>query len=319
LEQLAPAPPRAPGSRAASAVRPARARRRRAGRHNRYGYAFFAPFLLVFLFAIVAPLLYAVYLSLYQQRLVGGNVFVGLANYTRAFTDPLFHAGLTRVAIFLVVQVPVMLGLALLAALAIDSGRLRWKGLFRIGIFIPYAVPAVVASLMWGYLYGPEFGLVHQVGRALGVGLPDLLDPSWILASVGNVVTWEFVGYNMLILYAALRAIPTELYEAASVDGAGEVRKAVSIKIPALRPALLLTAVFSVIGSFQLFNEPNVLQTLAPGVITTYYTPNMYAFNLVFNGQEYNYAAAVAVVLGGVTAIVAYAVQLRSFREERNR
>ena len=319
MEQLAPAPARAPGPRAAATARPARPRRRRAGRHNRYGYAFFAPFLLVFLFAIVAPLLYAVYLSLFQQRLIGGNVFVGLANYSRALTDPLLRAGLGRVALFLVVQVPIMLGLALLAALAIDSGRLRWPGLFRIGIFIPYAVPAVVATLMWGYLYGPEFGLVHQVGRALGVGLPDLLSAGWILASIGNVTTWEYVGYNMLILYAALRAIPTELYEAAAMDGAGEIRKAFSIKVPALRPALMLTTVFSVIGSFQLFNEPNVLHSLAPGVITTYYTPNMYAYNLAFNGQEYNYSAAVAVVLGGATAIAAYAVQLRTFRRERAR
>jgi multiple sugar transport system permease protein len=305
-----------PPGAATRAERPPR-RRRTALKHNRYGYAFFAPFLAVFAIAIAAPLLYAVYLSLFQDRLVGGTVFVGLENYRHALTDPLFHSGLARVALFLLVQVPIMLGLALLAALAIDSGRLRWQGLFRIGIFIPYAVPAVVAALMWGYLYGPTFGLVHQIGSALGLNLPDLLSRSWILASIGNVTTWEYVGYNMLILYAALRAVPQELYEAASMDGAGEVRKAVSIKIPALRQALLLTTIFSIIGSFQLFNEPNVMQQLAPGVITTYYTPNMYAFNLAFNGQEFNYSAAIAVVLGGVTAIVAYTVQLRAFRKER--
>jgi multiple sugar transport system permease protein len=101
------------------------------------------------------------------------------------------------------------------------------------------------------------------------------------------------------------------------VDGAGEIRKAVSIKLPALRQALLLTTIFSIIGSFQLFNEPNVMQSLAPGAITTYYTPNMYAYNLAFNGQEFNYSAAIAVILGGVTAIVAYTVQLRANRGER--
>jgi multiple sugar transport system permease protein len=138
-----------------------------------------------------------------------------------------------------------------------------------------------------------------------------------MLASVGNITTWEYTGYNMLILYAALRSVPYELYEAAEVDGAGEFRKAFSIKIPALRQALLLTTIFSIIGSFQLFNEPNVLQALAPGVITTNYTPNMYAYNLAFNGQEFNYSAAIAVVLGGVTALVAYAVQLWTNRQER--
>jgi multiple sugar transport system permease protein len=291
--------------------------RARPSHHGRYGYLFFSPFFLVFAFAIAAPLIYAVYLSLYQNRIIGGNVFVGFANYTRAFGDHLFQVGLARVALFLAVQVPIMLGLALFAALAIDSGRLRWSGVFRIGLFIPYAVPAVVASLMWGYIYGPNFGLVHSVSDALGVRLPDLLSKSWILSSIGNVVTWEFVGYNMLILYSALRTIPDELYEAAEMDGAGEIRKAWSIKIPALRQALLLTLIFSVIGSFQLFVEPNILQFLAPGAVSTYYTPNMYAYNLAFNGQQSGYAAAIAVVLGGVTAIVAYVVQLRANRSER--
>ncbi|MGW6912921.1 carbohydrate ABC transporter permease [Kitasatospora sp. NPDC054939] len=289
--------------------------RSRRPRHGAFGYSFIAPFLLVFAVGIIAPLVYAAYLSLFQDRLVGGTVFVGLENYRRALTDDLVRAGLWRVLLFLVVQVPFMLLLALLAALALDSGRLRWAGLFRIGIFVPYAVPAVVASLMWGYLYGDRFGLVGQIGEALGVGVPDLLGSSWMLASIGNVVTWEYVGYNMLILYAALRTVPHELYEAAEVDGAGELRKAWSIKLPALRPALVLATVFSVIGTFQLFNEPNVMQSLAPGVISTSYTPNMYAYNLAFNGQQFNYSAAVAVVLGGVTALAAYAVQVRSMRK----
>ncbi|MGV9268341.1 carbohydrate ABC transporter permease [Kitasatospora sp. NPDC003701] len=295
--------------------RPRRARRTGRPGHGAFGYVFLAPFLVVFLIGIVAPLGYAAYLSFFQDRLVGGTVFVGLDNYRRALTDDLFRAGLGRVALFLVVQVPVMLLLALAAALALDSGRLRWPGLFRIGIFVPYAVPAVVASLMWGYLYGDRFGLIGQVGEVLRTDVPDLLGSSWMLASIGNVVTWEYVGYNMLILYAALRTVPHELYEAAEVDGAGEFRKAWSIKLPALRPALLLATVFSVIGTFQLFNEPNVMQSLAPGVISTSYTPNMYAYNLAFNGQQFNYSAAVAVVLGAVTAVAAYAVQFRSTRK----
>jgi len=280
---------------------------RRATRYHLAGWAFSAPFCLVFLIAIVAPLAYAVYLSLYQDRLVGGNVFVGLANYVAAFSDRLFHVGLGRVALFLVAQVPIMLTLATLAALALDSGRLRWAGVYRVGIFVPYAVPAVVATFIWGYLYGDDFGLFG--GAALS--------GQWILVSIGNISTWSWTGYNMLILYSALRVVPKELYEAAEIDGAGEIRKAVSIKLPALRPALLLCTIFSIIGSFQLFNEPNVLAALAPAQITTYYTPNMYAYNLAFNGQQYNYAAAIAVVLGLVTIAVSYAVQLTAGRRER--
>ena len=109
----------------------------------------------------------------------------------------------------------------------------------RIGLFLPYAVPAVVAALMWGYIYGGQFGLAGQVFGFFGVPAARLPRAEPDAASIGNIVTWSFVGYNMLIFYASLRAIPTELYEAAAIDGAREWRKAWSIKLPALRPALI--------------------------------------------------------------------------------
>jgi multiple sugar transport system permease protein len=273
------------------------------------GWGFVGPFLAVFAFALVAPIAYAIYLSLFRQQLIGGTTLVWFANYRQALTDPQFWGSVRRVAVFLVVQVPIMLVLALLLALALDSGRLRWSPLYRLSIFLPYAVPAVVAALMWGFMYGSQFGLIARLRSALHVGLPDPLSGSWVLASVGNVVTWEFVGYNMLILFAALRAVPGDLYEAAEIDGAGALRIARSIKLPALRPAMVVAVVFSVIGSLQLFTEPNVLEKLAPDTVTTTFTPNMYAYNLSFAGQEYNYSAAIAVIMGVLTVAAASAVQ----------
>jgi multiple sugar transport system permease protein len=152
------------------------------------------------------------------------------------------------------------------------------------------------------------------LGRALDLPVPRFLSDGWMLASLANVVTWEFAGYNMILLYAALRAVPRELYEAAAVDGAGPWRIAWSIKLPALRPALLLALVFSVIGSFQLFNEPNLLQRIAPDVIDSAYTANLYAYSLAFIGQKVNYAATVSFVLGLVTVIVSYTVLLTANR-----
>ncbi len=162
---------------------------------------------------------------------------------------------------------------------------------------------------MWGFIYGDQFGLVASLNSALHVGLPDPLSGSWMLASIGNIVTWEFVGYNMLIFYSALRSVPGDLYEAAEIDGAGPVRIARSIKLPALRPAIVIATIFSIIGSFQLFNEPNILHPLAPNTIPPYFTPNMYAYNLSFSGQEYNYSATIAIVMGVLTMIMAYVVQ----------
>jgi multiple sugar transport system permease protein len=292
----------------AAVARRAVFRRPRRGRWT--GWGFVGPFLIVFGVALVAPVCYAIYLSLFRQQLIGGNAFVGLANYHLALSDPRFWQSLRRVLLFLAVQVPVMLALALLAALALDSARLRWAAVYRLSIFLPYAVPAVVASLMWGFMYGSQFGLVARLSSLLRVGLPDPLSGSWVLISIGNIVTWEFAGYNMLIFYAALRAVPGELYEAASIDGATALGIVRWIKLPALRPALVVAGVFSVIGSLQLFNEPNILQQLAPDAIGTNFTPNIYAYNLSFAGQEYNYSAAIAIVMGVITMVLAYAVQL---------
>jgi multiple sugar transport system permease protein len=286
--------------------------------HARTGYLFVAPFMLVFLGLLVLPLAYAGYLSLFQERLIGGTVFSGLGNYTRALTDPRLLAGMGRVALFFLIQVPIMLAIALLAALAIDSGLLRMAKTFRLGIFLPYAVPSVVATLMWGYLYGQDFGPFAQLAGKLSLPAPKFLSSDWMLGSIANIVTWEFTGYNMIILYAALRAVPHDLYEAAAVDGAGAIRTAWSIKIPALRPALLVCLIFSVIGSFQLFNEPQLMQRLAPSVIDGAYTPNLYAYTLAFTGQEVNYAAAVSFFLGTVIVVASYAVLFVTSRRSRS-
>lgn len=280
------------------------------------GWQFAGPFAVVFLIVFIAPLAYALYLSLFQNRLIGGNAFVGLDNYFAVLSDGQFWDGFVRVLMFLLIQVPIMLILALVAALAIDSARLYASGLFRMVLFLPYAVPAVVAVLIWGFMYGSNFGLAADLNDLLGGDVVRPFSASWILASIGNIVTWEFVGYNMLIFYSALKTIPVDLYEAAEIDGARGWQVVKAIKLPAVRGAVVIATIFSIIGSFQLFNEPNVLKPLANNVITSYFTPNMYAYNLSFAGQQYNYAATVAIVMGLITAIIAYVVQLRGTRKE---
>lgn len=309
-------PARARPSGASAPAGRAPAPRQRTQRRRWIGWAFVAPFLVVFIAFLVVPVAYSVYLSLFRDQLVGGNVFVGLANYQGVLTDHRFWSAFGRIALFFVVQVPVMTVLAMVAALAIDSARLLWAPFFRIVLFLPYAVPGVVAALIWGFMYGGRFGLTGSVNDLLGSAVLTPFSHGWILVSIGNIVTWEFLGYNMLIFYAALRTVSNDLYEAAELDGAGPLRVVRSIKIPALRGALVIALIFSTLGSFQLFNEPNLLKTLAPNVITTYFTPNMYAYNLSFAGQQFNYAATVAIIMGVITGVVAYVVQNRGTRKE---
>jgi multiple sugar transport system permease protein len=284
--------------------------------HGFAGFLFTLPFMALFLAFFIAPLGYALYLSLYRQQLVGGNKFVGLDNYKDGLSDSQFTSGVGRVALYMVVQVPIMLGLALVFALILDSAKVWFPKLFRIAFFMPYAVPTVIAALMWGYLYGRDFGPFADIAKAVGATPPNFLSEKTMLWSIANVSTWTWTGYNMIIFYAALRAIPSELYEAAAVDGAGAVRIARYVKLPLLRPALLLCTIFSVIGAFQLFAEPQIFYSIAPDVIGKAYTPNLYVYNLSFSDQRLNYAAALSFLLGLVVFVVSFVVMYASRRQE---
>ncbi|MEV4565988.1 sugar ABC transporter permease [Nonomuraea sp. NPDC049419] len=286
---------------------------RRRGRPQT-GLAFIAPFAALFALVFIVPIAYAAYLSLFQDKLVGGNVFVGLDNYTKLVADPQFWDGVGRVVRFTLVQVPIMLLLSTALALALDSLRLHGARFLRVTIFLPYAVPAIVATLMWGFLLGVKYGLFGSLNDALGTDV-DPFSPGTTLISIGVMVTWAFTGFNMLIFYAALKAIPRELYEAAAIDGANEWQIVRAIKLPALRGSLAVTVIFSIIGTFQMFNEPQILPTMvANSGVTSFYTPNLYAYNLAFTGSQQGYAAALALVMAAITIAVAYAVQIRGLR-----
>ena len=288
---------------------PARKRRK-----AQIGLVFIAPFAVLFTLVYIMPIGYAGYLSLFQQKLVGGNTFAGFANYVQLTQDPQFWDSVGRVVRFTAVQVPVMLIFAMALALALDSRRLHGTKFMRVSIFLPYAVPAVVSTLMWGFLLGVKYGLAGSIDKALGIAINPFA-PSTTLTSIGVMVTWAFTGFNMLIFYAVLKAVPRELYEAAALDGATEFQMVRRIKLPALRRSLVVAVIFSIIGTFQLFNEPQILPAMvANSGITTYYTPNVYAYNLAFTGSEEGYAAALALVMAAITIAVAYAVQIKGLR-----
>ena len=269
-------------------------------------YLFVAPFLLLFIAFVVAPLAYALYMSLFRDTLVGGRQFAGAAAYIKVAGDAKFWGGIWNLVLFGIVQVPIMLGLALLFAIVLDRGQVYGKSIFRLGFFLPYAVPSVIATIIWGYLYGPAFGPFTQLANAWGLPPPDFLSPGAMVFSLANIVTWEFVGYNMVIYYAALKAIPGDLSEAARIDGASPWQFARLIQLPLLWPAILLTIIFSINGTLQLFNEPWLMRALARNTINSSYTPNIYAYSLATANQQYGYAAAVSFVLGVVIAGAAY-------------
>ena len=278
---------------------------RRRGPHNRAAVAIFVlPFGLLFIAFYVIPIAYAVWESLqviHRDGTFGAPtlVFGGLSQYFLVFQDTDFWSSIGRVLAFGAVQVPVMLILALVFALLLDSPLVKGKRFFRLAFFAPYAVPGVIAAIMWGYLYSPSLSPFKLVTSNV-----DLLDGGTVLWSIANVVTWVYVGYNMLIIYSALLAIPSEIYEAARLDGAGQFRTAWSVKIPLVAPALVLTAVFSIIGTLQLLTEPQVFKQFSSAITSTY-TPNLLVYS-TSSVPNFNLAAAFSVVLALATFILSF-------------
>ena len=282
---------------------------------KRTGLFFVLPFFLIFVLLLIVPLVYSGFISLYKKGLIGGNRYVGFENYITMIHDPQWVSSVGRVFLYFFLQVPIMLIIAVFAALAIDSGKLRFPKFFRIAIFIPYAVPAIIGCIIWGYIYVKNYGFLNQLLGYLHIHHVDWWGNSTqALGSISAIVTWEFAGYNMIILYAALKGLSTELYEAAAVDGAGALKIALRIKLPQLYPAIFLTLIFSIIGSFQLFTEPQTLNLQAPTVLNNYFSPNVYAYSVAFQGQQLNYAATISFSLGLIIAFFAIIATLVSRR-----
>ena len=280
----------------------AKARRRR----SMIGWAFVAPFAAVFIVFLVAPLLYAFYLSLFKKALIGGTQFVLFDNYLKAFTDENFLNGVGFVLRFSIVLIPLQMLVSLVIALILDVVTTRFAKFSRLMVFLPYAIPAVIGALMWGFLYSKNFGPLGELFGLVGATAPDFLSPDLILFGLLNIVTWQWAGYYMVILYAALQGIDPSIYEAARIDGANNWQIAVRIKVPLISNSLLLILVFALIGTLQFFNEPMMLKFLAAGSIGPDFTPNMYAYQQAFALANFNYGSAISFALGIVVFICVY-------------
>lgn len=280
-------------------------------RRARSGLGFVAPFVVMFVLFLVVPIGYSIYQSFIGVERSGPlglgettSVFVGFDNYVRALSDGNFIGSFRRVVLFGLVQVPIMIALATTLALLLDSASARGVRFFRASYFMPYGVPGVIASILWGFMYVPGISPLVDVLGAVGIDV-NFLDRSTAMWSIGNILVWQFAGYNMLVIVAQLHSVNREIYESARVDGATGWQVVRHIKLPLIRPALVLTTVFSIIGTIQMFAEPEVLRPISTG-ITSNYTPNMNAFSQAFDNNNYGLAAAQAVIIAAVACVLAF-------------
>ncbi|MDG4860069.1 sugar ABC transporter permease [Streptomyces sp. T-3] len=276
-------------------------------------YGFLLPAALLFALFFALPVGYAIWLSLQKVEVKGlglgkdarSEVWAGLSNYADALGDSELLAGALRVLGYGAIVIPVMLGLALLFALFLDTDRVRLAPYTRLAIFLPYAVPGVVAALLWGFLYLPDVSPFYFILDKLGLPQPYLLDGGPLFLALSNIAVWGGTGFNMIVIYTSLRAIPAEVYEAAKLDGCSQLQIALRIKIPMVAPSLVLTFFFSIIATLQVFNEPTLLRPLTNSISPTW-SPLMKVYEDAFGKGDIYSAAATAVLIAVVTLAISF-------------
>lgn len=302
--EIDPAAPSEPTRRGGSAS-PRRSWRRL---QRLKGASFTWPFFAGFAVFTVLPVVLALGQSLFSEKSSGlgfGGAevsFSGVDNFVRGLTDEIFWESMLRVGIYAAVVVPATQIVSLVLALLVDAVTRRVAGRFRLSLLIPYMIPGIVATMIWIYLYSPVVGPLQPVFDALGLDV-NFFSGSMIWFSIGNLALWGTIGFNMLILYGALQAVPRELFDAARVDGASDFRIAMSIKVPYVRGSLVLTGLLSIIGTLQIFAEPTLFRAVSPETITKDFTPAMVIFNQAFQVGNLNYAAALSIILAAVVGI----------------
>ncbi len=273
---------------------------------------FMVPFFLLFALVTLAPIGYAAYMSLFREQSSGlgfggtERLFVGAGNFTETLTDPAFLASFGHIALYCLVYIPVMIGGALALALLVDSALARAKRFFQIAYYLPHAVPGLIASLIWLYLYTPGLSPLTEALAALGSDW-NFFGKDEAFFSIVNVSAWQWIGYNMIIFYAGLQAIPRETLEAATVDGAGAWRTALQVKIPMIRSTVVLTLLFTIVGAIQLFDAPKLVQ-LRAAELGTDWSPTMYIYAQAFENRDYGQAAAASLLLAVVAGVLSFVV-----------
>ncbi|MFF1348889.1 carbohydrate ABC transporter permease [Streptomyces sp. NPDC058322] len=297
----------------APARAPAAPRRRR---RRPTAWMFAGPAAVLFVLFFAYPL-GASLLQSFTTEDAGATRWVGLDQYRRMIHDPAFLESLFNTGVILVVQVPVMIGLALVLAVLLNQSWLRFRGTWRAVYFLPAVTTLVAYAVVFQVLLKTDGGLVNQILGTVGIGQVDWLNnPTWARVSLIASLTWRWTGYNAVILLAGLQSIGKEQYEAAAIDGATTFSTYTRVILPQLRPVVLFCVITSTIGTLQLFDENYVLTRGGPDDATL--TPVVYLYKTGFQQLDFGYAAAIAWVVVALIAAIS-ALQYIAFGRERRR
>ncbi|NUR84602.1 MAG: sugar ABC transporter permease [Nonomuraea sp.] len=283
------------------------------------GWVFALPFVLLYAAFEVFPLIVSVVMSFTDMKSTDLREPlainpVGLDNFARILADGKFWQATFNTLVFVAASVPITLAAGLALAIALNSGISRLKTFFRVSFYLPVVSSGVAIAVIWRYLLSTDTGLFNSALRLIGIDGPAWLnDTATALPSLIMMAVWRHLGFAMVIFLAALQGIPRELYEAASIDGAGRAQAFRGVTLPMLRPAMLFTVVISVIGNLQFFEEPFIMTQGGPLGTTNSISYQIYT---TFGFGQYGYAAAMSwvlfVIIAGLTLL-----QFRLMREKR--
>jgi ABC-type sugar transport system permease subunit len=292
---------------------------RRPWRDDLTGWAFAAPFVILFGIFLAFPILASFVLSFTSFGLKDlanpvGSTVVGLKNYVDLFSDPVFWTALFNTFYFVIVGVPLTLVFGLLIATALNRGVSRFRTVFRVGYYLPVITSIVAIAVVWRFLLDPDVGLINMALGGLGINGPAwLADPVLAMPSIIAMAVWRNLGFAMIVFLAGLQAIPAMLYEAAAIDGAGRWQGFRYVTLPMLRPTILFMTVITTIGYLQLFEEPFVMT--AGGPLNKTLSITMYMYQQGFTFFHQGFASSIAYVLFVIVAIVAF-LQFKFLRSD---
>lgn len=275
-------------------------------RKNIYGWIFVTLAAIIILIFALIPIIQALILSTQSGKGVVTK-FVGIDNYRRLFSDPMFLTSIKNTFIFLIVQVPIMIVLALVVAKILNNPKIKFRGLFRTAVFLPCVTSLVAYSVLFKSMFAVD-GMINDFLLFFNIinnPIPWLLDPFWAKVTIIIAITWRWTGYNMIFYLAGLQNIDTSIYEAAKIDGANAITEFFKITVPMLKPIILLTTITSTIGTLQIFDEVVNITAGGPGDATL--TISQYIYNLSFKfTPNFGYAATVSYAIVFIVVILSF-------------
>ena len=275
-------------------------------RLNRTGWCFVIPSVILIILFVFYPMVQALITSF--QTGAGNNLtFTGIANYKRLLTDTTFRKALFNTLLYLIIQVPIMILLALVISSMLNNKKLKFKGFFRTAIFLPCVTSLVAYSIVFKSLFATD-GFVNAILMKLNLiaePISWITDPVWAKVLIILAITWRWTGYNMVFYLSGLQGIDDSIYEAADIDGAGAFEKFKSITLPMLKPIILFTTINSTIGTLQLFDETMNITQGGPANATI--TISQYIYNILFKySPDFGYAAAVSYVIVVMIVVLSF-------------